>query len=237
MLWRSARRDLARTFRRCRARRAVAGRRDGFAEARQRPDDAAHEEAGDQQDGDQVAARNSHRSEGSACGSKRGGGSSSHQRSLAGHEADPQAAALPRPPCRSSTGSPRLVGRSLAGGGQRELWLSGAGRAAIGPQLQSLLAGIGSAQSLPGACVEPWQDDLQQAHLAGDQLDRLIDVRGAAEMPEEREGGEFRDGDDGDHQQHGATGQRGGKESQLHSAGRFRCVGDEDVTDPHTVCR
>jgi hypothetical protein len=60
--------------------------------------------------------------------------------------------------------------------GERELRLVSGDVAAIRPQLQSLLAGIGLAQSLPGRLVEPWQDDLQQAHLPGDQLDRLIDV-------------------------------------------------------------
>ncbi|KFB69793.1 MAG: hypothetical protein CAPSK01_000506 [Candidatus Accumulibacter vicinus] len=89
---------------------------------------------------------------------------------------------------------------------------------AVRTQLQPLLAGISSTQGLASVIAEPRQHHLQQTHLTGDQLYRLIDVRAAAEMPEQREGGDLGDSDDGNHQQHCPSSQRSGKESHPASA-------------------
>jgi len=85
--------------------------------------------------------------------------------------------------------------------------------AAVRTQLQPLLAGISRTQGLASVIAESWQHYLQQTHLAGDQLHRLIDVRAAAEMPEQREGGNLGDSDHGNHQQYRPSSQRSGKES------------------------
>ena len=86
----------------------------------------------------------------------------------------------------------------------------------IGAQLQSV--GIGGTERCPRVGVERRQDDLQQPYLAGEQMHRLVDMRAAAEVRQERESGDLGDGDDGDHQQHGPRGQRCRKEAQLHPA-------------------
>jgi hypothetical protein len=182
---------LARTLRRHRARRAVAGRRDGLAEARQWPDDAAHEEAGDEQDGGQRQPPETATDRvGSACGSKRGGGSTSHQRSLPAMKPIHRPLRCPGPPWRSSTGSPSARQVDGKAAGERESAARAVGTpAAVGRNCSP--CSPASARSEPaGVIVEPRQDDLQQTHLAGDQLHRLVDVRTAAEMAEEREGGD-----------------------------------------------
>ncbi len=106
-----------------------------------------------------------------------------------------------------------LVGEAA---GEREARAMRRDAGAIGAQLQ--LAGVGGAERGAGAGVEPRQDDLQQAHLAGEQMHGVVDVRAAPEMGDQRESRELGDGDDGDHQQDGAAGERRREEAQLHAA-------------------
>jgi hypothetical protein len=179
---------------------------DRFAKARQRPDDAAHEEAGDQHHGASVAARHSHRSTGSACGSKRGGGSTSHQRSLTGHEADPQAATRPRRrSCRSSTGSPSWSSEAL--GKRRAKRKRGDARGtrrAIGPQLEPCSpASAARSRRRRASASSPGRTVCSNRTWPAINCTVWLHVR-YAENTEEREGGQFGDGDDGDDQQDGA---------------------------------
>ena len=78
---------------------------------------------------------------------------------------------------------------------------------AVWVELQPLFADIGVFKSLPGFVVQPWQNGLQQPDLPGDKVRGLPYVGDPSVVQNDREGGVFGDGDDGDDQQHCARGE------------------------------
>jgi hypothetical protein len=200
---------LAWTFGRGRARQPIAGRRDGFSEARQRTDDAAHEQAGDQQHGGQHPGEAQPQLRGQCLGFEAWRWQHQPPALAAGDKPDPQAAALSRTAVpeqhRFAEALGKFVGKAAGKGKLRLMpWHAVAVRA----HLQALLASVGGAQDMSGFVVQSRQDDLQQAHLTGEQLHGLTEVRVAAKVPDQGKGGDLGDGNHRDHQQHRAAGQR-----------------------------
>jgi hypothetical protein len=98
----------------------------------------------------------------------------------------------------------KFVGKAV---GKGKLWLMPWHAVAVRAHLQTLLAGVGGAQDMSGFVVQSRQDDLQQVHLAGEQLHGLIEVRVAAKVPDQGKSGDLGDGNHRDHQEHCAAGQ------------------------------
>ena len=73
-------------------------------------------------------------------------------------------------------------------------------------QLQPLLTNIGVLKSVPCFVIESWQDGLQQPNLTGDELGGLPHVRDLFVVQNDREGGVFGNGDNGDDQKNGSYG-------------------------------
>jgi hypothetical protein len=180
-LWRSARQRTSRgPLGVDLPRRPVAGRDDRIAKARQRPDDAAHEEAGDQHHSAQALPRDPARVRvGSSCGLEAWWRQEQPPAFLTGHEADPQTAA------RSGAAVPQLhrfaelveqVGGQVdgqSGNAASDVVPRGHRAATAAPARRRRQ----QRRAAAGLSVETGQDDLQQADLADDQLHRLVDMR------------------------------------------------------------